>query len=204
MVKPKIEDLSKLIQEIIFPFYQIERTIPLQFAPGRYENDAEHSWSLALFVCALAPHVDPKLDVGKVSQFVVVHDLVEIHAGDTNNFAPEAERATKAERERAALRKLQQQLEIFPWITQTIAAYEKQTSAEARFVKSVDKLILLLIDYFEEGQFNHENKITLEVWKSKMQAHRDKAAKHPGAFEYYDEIWNRLLANPQFFHPDGE
>ncbi|HEY1835727.1 MAG TPA: HD domain-containing protein [Candidatus Saccharimonadales bacterium] len=202
MSKPTIADLEKLIREIIFPFYQIERTVPLRFAPRRYENDAEHSWSLALFACALAPRVDPKLDVGKVAQFAIVHDLVEIHAGDTNNFAPEAERATKDEREREALGKLRQEFKLFPWITETIATYEKQASAEARFVKSVDKLILLLIDYFEEGQFYHEHKITLEMWRAKMQKHREKAARHPGAFAYYDEIWNLLLANPQFFHQE--
>lgn len=173
----------------------------MRFGPDRFENDAEHSWSLALVACTLAPHIDPKLDVGKIAQFAIVHDLVEIHAGDTNNFAPEAERATKNKREQQALERLKRDLPQFPWITETIIAYEKQDSADARFVKSIDKMVTLLSDLMEEGQILREHKITLEIWKAKLQKHRQKAAAHAGAFEYYDEIWNSLLANPQFFYP---
>jgi 5'-deoxynucleotidase YfbR-like HD superfamily hydrolase len=58
MPKPTIADLEKLVREIIFPFYRIERAFPLSFRPGQPENDAEHSWSLALLACALAPHME--------------------------------------------------------------------------------------------------------------------------------------------------
>ncbi len=200
--QPSTEDLLKLMKDIIFPFLQVYRATPLRFAPGRYENDAEHSWTLALVACALAPHIDENLDVGKISQFATVHDLVEVHAGDTSNLGSEDEKATKDEREHLALQKLKTDLIAFPWICQTIDEYEEQSSDEAKFVRSVDKTLTLLSDVLEEGQLYKELTITQVEWQKKMQNHRSKASKHAGAFKYYDELWNLLLANPHYFHQD--
>jgi 5'-deoxynucleotidase YfbR-like HD superfamily hydrolase len=200
MGKPRLEDLEFLARDIVLAFYRVQRHTPLRMEDGRWENDAEHSWSVALFACALAPHIDPALDVGKICQYATVHDLVEVHAGDTSNFAPQEKKASKEAREEAALGRLTKQLSAFPWITQTIIEYEEQATAEARFVKSIDKLIPLLFDYVEEGLFYQENKITVEDWKKQLEKHRQKASRHAGVFEYYDQIWDLLLANPHFFH----
>jgi 5'-deoxynucleotidase YfbR-like HD superfamily hydrolase len=202
MAQPSVDDLQMLFRDIVLPFYQIDRATPLRFAPGTYENDAEHSWSLALMACALAPHIDKSLDVGRIAEFATVHDLVEVYAGDTSNFGNESDKASKDKREHAALRKIQTKLTAFPWISETIEQYEMQISEEAKFVKSVDKLITLLIDYLEGGLFYKENRITVAQWKRVLQKHREKASKHSGAFKYYDELWNLLLANPHFFHQE--
>lgn len=198
--RPSVDDLKRLVRDVIFPFYQIDRQTPLPFSTTRRENDAEHSWSVALLACALAPHIDPKLDNGKVAQFATVHDLVEVYAGDTSNFARENEKALKDERERAALDRLKDELSALPWICQTIETYEAQLLEEAKFVKSVDKLLALLYDVVEEGALYRIDHITLADWRQKLQNHRKKAGKHPGVFAYYDELWNFLLANPQFFY----
>jgi putative hydrolase of HD superfamily len=62
---------------------------------SRLENSAEHSWHLALAALALGEHA-PGVDVGRVLQLVVIHDLVEIDAGDT--FAYDPTRTTKEAR----------------------------------------------------------------------------------------------------------
>lgn len=204
MTKPTLQDLEFLAKSVIFPFYQVQRQTPLRFEEQRLENDAEHSWSLAFVAAALAPHVDQQLDTGKICQYATVHDLVEIHAGDTSSFGTAQEKATKEEREQQALAQLRKELKTFPWITDTIEAYEAQADPEARFVKSVDKLIALLFDYAESGLFYQENKITLESWQEQLQTHRKKAATHEGAFAYYDELWNLLLNSPHFFHQPAE
>lgn len=204
MHKPSLEDLLKLVEQIIIPFYQVKRHTPIRAEGGRYENDAEHSWSVALLAAALAPHIDSGLDVGKICQFAIVHDLVEVHAGDTSNFADEATKATKDKREKAAMHALEKDLTALPWIAATIKEYEDQTSIEAQFVKSVDKLLPLIFDYIEDGLFYQQNKITVQEWQHQLQAHREKARKHSGAFTYYDELWNLLLAKPHLFHPSPE
>lgn len=200
MTKPTLDDLLHLFKRIVIPFYQVKRHSPIRAEGGRYENDAEHSWSVALMAAALAPQIDPKLDVGKICQFAIVHDLVEVHAGDTSNFADKAVKATKDSREEAALQKLQEDLQALPWIPATVKEYEAQTTIEAQFVKSVDKLLPLMFDYIEEGLFYQQNNITVEEWQSQLRQHREKASKHSGVFVYYDELWNLLLANPHFFH----
>lgn len=205
MSRPTIQDLSDLLTGIVIPFYAIERKTPLPpFELGRYEDDAQHSWSVALLAAALAPHVDATLDIGKVCQFAIVHDLVEVESGDVSNFAPADEKARKSDREAAALQMLEQKLAAFPWIAATMHEYEAQTSQEARFVKSVDKVITLLFDYVSEGYFDKVNHITIEHWQEQLQKQREKARSHAGAFEYYDELWNLFLANPQFFYRPEE
>jgi putative hydrolase of HD superfamily len=200
MPKPTLTNVLDLVKQIVIPFYQVKRHSPIRAEGGRYENDAEHSWSVALVAASLAPHIDPKLDVGKICQFAIVHDLVEVHAGDTSNFADAALKSTKDEREKVAQLRLEKEMAALPWVPATINEYEAQTTPEAQFVKSVDKLLPLMFDYLEEGLFYHENKITTEEWQKQMKAHREKASKHSGAFAYYDELWNLLLANPHFFH----
>lgn len=202
MSKPTIADLQLLATETVLPFYQVYRETPLRFAVPRKENDAEHSWSLALFACALAPHIDTQLNVGLIAQYAVVHDLVEVHAGDTSNHASTAEKATKDAREAAALRKLETQLKVFPWIPQTLHAYEVQTDQEAIFVRSVDKILPLLFDLIDKGQLYKDKKLTRETWESNLTAHREKARKHGGAFKYYEQIWEALAANPEFFYQE--
>src|SRR6187200_3646881 len=50
---------------------------------GRPENDAEHSWALCLFVMTLAEHSNTPIDVLRVMKMLLVHDIVEVDAGDT-------------------------------------------------------------------------------------------------------------------------
>lgn len=200
--KPDFDDLDKVIRELVVPFYATERAVPLPLKSGRrQENDAEHSWSVALFACLLAPYVDPRLDIGKICQFAVVHDLTEVHAGDTSTFAPDAEHQTKEEREHASLGKITEDFAHFPWLTETLAAYERQDTDEARFVRSIDKIVPLLFDYFTEGLYYHENKHTMEDFVAFMQRPREKAKIHAGAFAYHEKVMAVLLSRPEFFHP---
>ena len=67
----------------------------------RRENDAEHSWHLALAVMVLADHVEPGLDLLRTLQMVLIHDVVEIDAGDTIAYADAAAKAAQAAREAA-------------------------------------------------------------------------------------------------------
>ena len=68
---------------------------------GRRENDAEHAWHMAIMAFVLAEHADNPVDVLRVVQMVLIHDLVEIYAGDTYAY-DEAGKATQRERELAA------------------------------------------------------------------------------------------------------
>lgn len=199
--RPEFEDIEYALRELVLPFYGLERAMPLVLPSGRrLENDAEHSWSVALLACMLAPHVDPKLDVGKICQFGVVHDMAEVYAGDTSTFAEEAEHATKDEREQEAVRRIAVNFAAFPWLAETLEAYERQDTDEAKFARAVDKIIAIYLDYINEGLYYRENGHTSEDFLAFMERPRIKAQQHPGAFAYYEEVVEAVLARPEFFH----
>ena len=79
---------------------QVERRTTI-LGGGRRENSAEHSWHLALFAVVLAEHADAPVDVLRVLKMLLLHDLVEIDAGDTFIY-DEAGLASKDDREHAA------------------------------------------------------------------------------------------------------
>ena len=69
---------------------------------SRHENSAEHSWHLAVMALALAGHAPPGTDLARVMAMLVVHDMVEIDAGDLFVYSDSAALARQAEAERAA------------------------------------------------------------------------------------------------------
>ncbi|MEK7152377.1 MAG: HD domain-containing protein, partial [Patescibacteria group bacterium] len=119
MSRPTHTQIEYLLRTLVLPFYHIKRDMPLPIGERRRENDAEHSWSIAMLACSLAREIDPNLDVGKICQFAVAHDLVEVYAGDTSTFASEAKHASKAEREEKALQTITREFAHFPWIIET-------------------------------------------------------------------------------------
>jgi putative hydrolases of HD superfamily len=119
----------------------------------RAENDAEHSWHLTLLVIVLAEHSNvPQLDVLKVLKMLIIHDLVEIDAGDT--FAYDTARmADQHEREaRAADR-------IFGLLPTDQALdfrahwdeFEERKTPEARFAAAVDRFQPMLLNCLTQG-----------------------------------------------------
>jgi putative hydrolase of HD superfamily len=108
------------------------------------ESDTDHTVMLGLIACAFAQRELPQLDLGLIAQYALVHDLVEVYAGDTptlQQLAPDAA-ADKAAREEAAYLRLAEEFAMrLPWIATTIAEYELRRTPEARYVKALDKLL---------------------------------------------------------------
>lgn len=121
-------------------------------AAGRLENDAEHSWHLALMVILLAEYADEPFDVGHAVQLVIVHDLVEIYAGDTPLYDL-AGAVGQLDREKAAADRL------FPLLPADQAVrmralwdeFEERKTPEARFAKAIDRLEPQLLNWLAGG-----------------------------------------------------
>jgi putative hydrolase of HD superfamily len=120
---------------------------------SRRENSAEHSWHLALMALVLAEHAPPGTDLGKVMAMLVLHDLVEIDAGDLFQYAAQPQQARQAAAERAAADRL------FPILPPPQAAslralwdeFEERVTAEAKFARALDRLQPMLMNMVTEG-----------------------------------------------------
>ncbi len=119
---------------------------------SRKENTAEHSWHLTLFATVLSEWAIAPVDVLRVTQMLIVHDLVEIDSGDTPLFDT-AGAATQAARERVAAERL---FGLLPddqgnrlhtlWLE-----FEAATTADARFAKALDRLQPILLNHIVGG-----------------------------------------------------
>lgn len=128
---------------------------------SRRENDAEHSWHLALMALVLAEHASEPVDVGVVLRMLLVHDLVEIDAGDTFVY-DEAAHADKEEREAAAAERIfgllpADQGDAFRALWEE---FEARETPEARFAGAVDRLSPLLLNRASGGGAWGEHGIT--------------------------------------------
>ncbi|MEI6850606.1 MAG: HD domain-containing protein [Candidatus Saccharibacteria bacterium] len=124
-------------------FAEVERAP--RYPSGDRENDAEHSFHLALSATELAADYYPNLDLGLVSQFSIVHDLPESYAGDVRTFGISDEDLKMKEiAEQKATERLLKELP--PYTAQLLKRYEEQIEPEARFVRFIDKLIPAIIN----------------------------------------------------------
>lgn len=130
----------------------------------RRENDAEHSWHLCLCVLVLAEHANhPALDVLRVLQLLIVHDLVEIDAGDTFAY-DEAAMATQRERETRAAERI---FGLLPspqgaWFRELWEEFEARATPEARFAAAVDRFQPMLLNCRTEGDAWRRHGVTAD------------------------------------------
>ncbi len=128
----------------------------------RKENSAEHSWHLALMTVVLREYF-PNLNQEKILRMSLIHDLVEIYAGDTPIFDIEKKK-TQEEREKKAAEEL---FSLLPHnlkleFTALFFELEAEETAEAKIVKSCDKIHGLLQNIITKGRGWKENNVSLE------------------------------------------
>ncbi len=119
---------------------------------SRRENDAEHSWHLAVMAVLLGEYMPEPVDLLKVIKMVLLHDLVEIDAGDVFCYDPGAA-VGKEERERKAAERLYALLpeDQGQELKELWAEFEARATAEARFALCLDRLQPLLLNFVTQG-----------------------------------------------------
>ncbi len=127
---------------------------------SRYENTAEHSWHLAMAAMILAPHADTDVDLPRAIEILLIHDLVEIDAGDTYIY-DEAGRDDKEQREQLAAKRIFNLLppEQAEHVAELWAEYEARTTPTAQFAYAIDRLQPLLLNAGSGGVSWTENGI---------------------------------------------
>ncbi|MCG8349631.1 MAG: HD domain-containing protein [Chloroflexales bacterium] len=128
---------------------------------SRRENSAEHSWQLAMMAVVLAEHANVPIDLLRVIKMVLVHDIVEIDAGDTYIYDTQGA-LDKAQREQQAADRIfallpaEQARELHSlW-----EEFEARETPDARFAAAMDRLMPLLHNYVTAGRSWQEHGIT--------------------------------------------
>ncbi|MBQ3390990.1 MAG: HD domain-containing protein [Clostridia bacterium] len=119
---------------------------------SRRENDAEHSWHIAVMAMLFSEYAPEPVDLGRVVQMCVMHDLVEIYAGDT--FAYDAAgNAGKAEREKSAADRLFSQLpeDQGALLRALWEEFDAMETADAKYAACMDRLQPFLHNLLTDG-----------------------------------------------------
>ena len=153
--------------QFIIEIDKLKRILRRSYVTGepRLENDAEHSWHLAVMVLLLREYAcDPEIDLLRAVEMALVHDLVEIHAGDTFLYDTDGA-ADKAKREQAAAD------ELFSLLPDDQAAefvsrweeFEDGVTLEAKYVRALDRLHPMLLNREALGRTWKEHGVTLDM-----------------------------------------
>ena len=128
---------------------------------GRNENDAEHSWHMAVMAYLLREYANENIDITKVMLMCLIHDIVEIDAGDTYAYDDEKLKSQKEREERAKQRIFSilpddQQKELIS-LFEEFEAYE---TAESKFAHAMDNLQPLILNNSNHGTDWREHGVT--------------------------------------------
>ena len=120
---------------------------------GRNENDAEHAWHMAIMAYLLREYANEEVDIGRVMLMCLIHDIVEIDAGDTYAYDEEG-LATQKEREDAAKERIfsllpdDQKQELIALFDE----FENSNTPESRYAHAMDNLQPLILNDSNEGR----------------------------------------------------
>lgn len=148
---------------------------------SRKEDDADHSWHLALMCAILSEHANEQIDVLKTMTMVLIHDIVEIDAGDTYAYDP-ALHATKKDRELAAAER------IFHLLPEDQARqmralwdeFEDNATPEAKFAATLDRVQPFLLNAASDGK----------SWKEHGVSFSQVMKRNEVTPEGSDALWN--------------
>lgn len=140
---------------------------------GRNENDAEHAWHMAIMAYVLREYANEPVDIARVMLMCLIHDIVEIDAGDTYAYDAEGLRTQKA-REDAAKERIfsllpeEQKLELM----QLFDEFEEFSTPESKFAHAMDNLQPLLLNNSNGGSDWKEHNVSAEQVYGRQQKTR--------------------------------
>ncbi len=128
---------------------------------GRNENDAEHAWHMAIMAYLLQEYANEPVDVTRVMLMCLIHDVVEIDAGDTYAYDTEGLKTQKA-REDAAKERIYSLLpdDQKQALQSIFDEFEQNSTPEARFAHAMDNLQPLLLNDSNDGGDWREHQVT--------------------------------------------
>lgn len=151
-------DQDRLSQQLEFvseldKLKAVKRKALIKCDDNRYENSAEHSWHIAMAAQVLHPYAEEPVDLSRVTQMLLIHDIVEIDAGDTFAFAEQVDLDAQAAKEEAAANRIFGLLPggQFEYFKALFVEFEESKTADGRFAKAIDRILPLIQNMQNEG-----------------------------------------------------
>ena len=157
---------------------------------GRRENDAEHAWHMAIMIYLLREYANEEIDLAKTMMMALIHDVVEIDAGDTYAYDTKAQ-ATQQEREARAAERIfgmlpeEQKKEMMALFYE----FEEYETPEARFAHVMDNFQPLLLNHSNGGNDWKEHNV------AKSQIYKRNAKTGTGSVKIWEYMKNLIEEN---------
>ncbi|OGZ11869.1 MAG: hypothetical protein A3D67_00300 [Candidatus Lloydbacteria bacterium RIFCSPHIGHO2_02_FULL_51_22] len=180
-------DLSKILNFVglLNMFRHVERVV-LANGEKRWENDVEHSYHLAMLAWYIAESHALPLNRDLLVRYALVHDLVEVYAGDTYIYTTnQSEKDSKKAREEKAAVELRENFPEFSGLHELIHQYEKREDKESRFVYALDKIQPILNIYMDGGRTWKEKEVTIQML---VDAKKHQVALSPEVSACFEEL----------------
>lgn len=157
----------------------------------RFENDAEHAWHMSVMALLLSDYSNEKVDVLKVVSILLVHDLVEVYAGDTFAYDEEGKKSQR-QRELEAADKLFSQLpvDLCKKIRDLWDEFEQWETPEAKFAHTLDNFQPLMLQHASKGR----------AWKEGGRKLTEVLARNAKSAEGSAALWE--YAREKFIQPE--
>lgn len=193
------KDIDSLLDFINFT-HDIRRVKRAMYSPDEtvFENDSEHGYQMALTALFVIQEKKLPLDVYRAMALALVHDVLEVHAGDTPVYGAQDSLQSKDEREAEAVALLRRQWPQVPLLHELIEECEAKRTPESKFVYALDKLVPILNNFIDHGRNWVRQGATFEHMMSVKQG---KINLDPTVDSYYQEILDYLRQHPDYFAP---
>ncbi len=162
------------------------------FSTARLENDAEHSWHICVMALTLMEYADCEVDIFRVIKMLLIHDLVEIYAGDVIVYKQNTEEHHNNELSAAkrifGILPEKQSTEFFSlW-----QEFEKRETNDAKFARAIDRLEPIMQIHYQKGDAWVRNKITSDRI---FEANKIIGDASQRLWEYAQELINECIEN---------
>ena len=189
-------EIIGLVSDVITPVFTIERTMVMPFDLNRHENVGEHGFALGLLAGALAHTIDPSLDTGKITEYALVHNIVQIHSGDVTVWESDEVIRKKVTDEMLAADRILADYPMFPWLIGKYKEYELRDTPEKRFVHALDKLYPHILILIED---HHPVHPTWAAYERTEEIAREHVAGFPALLPLFDDLCLMFRQKPHFF-----
>lgn len=169
---------------------------------GSAENNAQHSFQMAMISWYLNDTMKLKLNTKRLMLYSLVHDLVKTYTGTYAAYKRDSQnQIEKDSAEENALKKIKKDFKEFRGLVIAMNKYNKRNDKESKFIYALDKLIPIINIELNNNDFYFQSKTT---FSQMLEVKEEKIKKDPVIYEYFKLLKKYLIEDTKFFWPENQ